>query len=73
MGHFGLGRLVISANFQSDSFWPLVLLKSESDNVCIIICVWIDRCAGVKFCEKQAKMKKGPFRTRAGTTHVKMP
>ena len=28
-------------------FWP----KSESDNVCIIICVKMDRWAGVKFCE----------------------
>ena len=26
-----------------------------------------------KFVKKQAKMKKGPFRTRAETTHVKMP
>ena len=25
------------------------------------------------FVKKQAKMKKGPFRTRAETTHVKMP
>ena len=34
-------------------FWP----KSESDNICIIICVWVDRLAGVKFCEKkQAEM-----------------
>ena len=50
-------------------FWP----KSESDNVCIIICVWMDRWTGVKFCERQAKMKKDPFRPRAETTHVKMP
>ena len=25
-GRFGLGRWVISANFQSESFWPLVVL-----------------------------------------------
>ena len=40
--------------------------KSESDNVCIIICVWMDRWAGVKFCEKnRLKCKKGPFTTQA--------
>ena len=34
------GRWVISANFQSESFRSLVVLtKSESDNVCFIICV----------------------------------
>ena len=57
------------SHFSLWSFCP----KSESDNVCIIICVWMDRWAGVKFCEKQVKMKKGPFRTRAETTHVKCP
>ena len=33
VGHFGLGRWVISANFQSESFRSLVVWpKSESDN-----------------------------------------
>ena len=38
VSHFGLW-----------SFWP----KSESDYVCIIICGWMNRWAGVKFCEKK--------------------
>ena len=46
VSHFGLW-----------SFWP----KSESDNVCIIICVWMDRWAGAKFCEKTDQNEKGPF------------
>ena len=29
-GRFGLGRWVISANFQSESFWPLVVLAKNS-------------------------------------------
>ena len=50
-------------------FWP----KSESYNVCII-CVWMDRWAGVKFCEKiRLKCKKGPFTTQAKTILLKMP
>ena len=49
MSHFGLW-----------SFWP----KSESDNVCIIICVWMDRWAGVKFCEKTDQNEKRPFQEK---------
>ena len=42
--------------------------------VCIIICVWMDRLAGLKFCEKiRLKCKKGPFTTQAETIHVKIP
>ena len=46
VSHFGLW-----------SFWP----KSESDNVCIIMCAWMNRWAGVKFCEKTGQNEKGPF------------
>ena len=39
-----------------------------------LLCVygWTDGQV-LSFVNKQAKMKKGPFRTRAETTHVKMP
>ena len=45
VGHFGqFSKRVISALGR--------IGQSESDNVCIIISVWMDRWAGVKFCEK---------------------
>ena len=42
-------------------FWP----KSEIDNVCNIICVWMDRWASVKFCKNiRLKHKRALSRLR---------
>ena len=52
-------------------YWP----KSESDNVCIIICVWMDRWAGVKFCEKKTgwNVKRALSRLRLNQSMSKCP
>ena len=55
MGHFGLGRLVISANFQSECRFGQSLKVIM--NAFLYVYGWTDGQV-LNFFEKQAKMKK---------------
>ena len=71
MGCFGLGRLVISANFQSESFLPFSRFGQSLKVIMyalLYVYGWTDGLV-----KNQAKTKKGPFRIRAETTRIKIP